>query len=363
MKYLIPTEPDDAHAALVKLALEEQGHQVTLLFTADQPTRLKHSVYVDAHGYQWKSEDQYNCIVENQYDVVWWRRARKPYVPKASIHHDDYVFSVRENRLFFDAFTDNLAPSAWWVNSKEAAYRANNKLLQLKHARECGLTIPLTLCSNDPQEIYFFLLAHEAAGVVYKPLCAHFWFEPQQIKIAYTSRLAFVNLPSARVLQTVPGLFQREVRKQYELRVTCFGDYCVAAKLNSQDHPDGQVDWRAIRGRQLHVEPYHLPDELQEQLRDMMQRLGIVFGCFDFIVTPEKEDVFLEVNEQGQFLWLEEYNPAFRMLDWFVDFLVNRCVTPVHAQHRLANYSHQLHRLLTENKQRHVDLNTYKSST
>jgi glutathione synthase/RimK-type ligase-like ATP-grasp enzyme len=364
MKYLIPTEPDDAHAALVKCALEERGHQVTLMFTADQPTRLRHSVYVDSEGYQWKSEDPYHAIVENQYDVVWWRRARKPYVPKALMHQDDYVFTLRENTLFFDAFTHNLAPNAWWINPKEAAHRANHKLLQLKYAQECGLSIPITLCSNDPKEIHYFLLAHEAAGVVYKPLCPHFWVESQHIKIPYTARLAFVNLPSDTVLQAAPGLFQREIRKQYELRITCFGDYCVAAKLNSQAHPDGQVDWRAIRGHRLQVEPYEISAFLRQQLRDMMQRLGIVFGCFDFIVTPEHEYVFLEVNEQGQFLWLEECNSDFRMLDWFVDFLENREVNPIRhlgqTEHGMMQYMEQMHALLTDNKQRHVNLNNLK---
>ena len=47
MKCLIPTEPDDKQAIVVKLALENAGHQVTLMFTADQPTRQKNSVFVD----------------------------------------------------------------------------------------------------------------------------------------------------------------------------------------------------------------------------------------------------------------------------------------------------------------------------
>jgi glutathione synthase/RimK-type ligase-like ATP-grasp enzyme len=29
------------------------------------------------------------------------------------------------------------------------------------------------------------------------------------------------------------------------------------------------------------------------------------FGCFDFIVTPEGEYVFLECNPNGQWLWIE----------------------------------------------------------
>ena len=30
------------------------------------------------------------------------------------------------------------------------------------------------------------------------------------------------------------------------------------------------------------------------------------FGAFDYIVTPENEWIFLELNPNGQWLWLEE---------------------------------------------------------
>ncbi len=55
-----------------------------------------------------------------------------------------------------------------------------------------------------------------------------------------------------------------------------------------------------------------------------MKKLGLVFGCFDFIVTPDNEYYFLEINEQGQFLWIEEVNPDIKMLDAFVNFLINK---------------------------------------
>jgi hypothetical protein len=55
-----------------------------------------------------------------------------------------------------------------------------------------------------------------------------------------------------------------------------------------------------------------------------MRSLGILFGAFDFIVTPEGEHVFLEVNASGQFLWVEEANPEIHLLAPFVDFLLSR---------------------------------------
>ncbi len=363
MKILIPTEPDDTHALFVKLALERQQHHVTLIFTADQPTRQKNSVFVDIAHYRWQSVDQNQVILDNDYDVVWWRRPRKPYVPKGIAHPDDYQFIIRENTLFYESFSYNFAPNAWWINSKEAANRANFKLLQLKIASECGMTIPTTLCSNDPNEIRSFLLRYQKDGVIYKSLRANCWFEPDELKINYTSRVRFLDLPQNQSLQRAPGIFQREIKKSYELRITCFGHYMVAAKLNSQHHAEGEMDWRAIQDHTLHVEPYDLPLELQAKIRLFMHEMGIVFGSFDFIVTDEGQYVFLEVNEQGQFLWIESYNPSFKMLDTFVQFLLNKSLDfvwdPQKHQHDMAYYQPAIEPLMSENVRHHVELNRH----
>ncbi len=361
MKFLIPTEPDDTHAILVKIALENIGHRVRLVFTADQPTRQKNSVFIDNTSYQWKSTDKYHSILDNDYDVVWWRRARKPYLPKNSAHPDDYKFVVRENALFYESLTNNMAPDAWWVNTKVAATRANSKLLQLKVASDCGLSIPETLCSNDPHDIRYFLLRHETGGVIYKPLCSNFWFEDEKIKIAYTSKISFLALPTNKLLQQTPGIYQTEIKKKYELRVTCFGDYIVAAKLNSQAHDSGKIDWRAIPVGEMSVDPYTLPTRLEDQIRQFMRKMGLVFGSLDFVVSTDNDYIFLEINEQGQFLWLEEYNTELKMLDIFVNFLLSKSCQfhwdSKNVQHSVALYKQEMMSMIDQNMKRHVDLN------
>lgn len=364
MKFLIPTEPDDSHALFVKLALEEQGHEVRLLFTADLPTRQTNSVFIDNHDYQWRSMDGGISLLGSDEDVVWWRRARKPFIPKEVAHPDDYKFITRENRLFHESITYNMAPEAWWVNPKDAALRANSKLLQLKVAVECGMTIPVTLCSNNPQDIRYFLLKHDQNGVIYKPLCSNFWFDKKQLKISYTAKIDFLDLPNNNLLQLTPGIFQREVKKKYELRVTCFGDYLVTAKLHSQQHKSGKIDWRAIPQGKMAIEPYQLPTALENQIRQFMNQMGLVFGCLDFIVAEDGSYVFLEVNEQGQFLWIEDYNPDFPMLDIFVNFLQGKNVSyqwkPKQAVYSMQAYHNQVMELMKYNLQHHVELNSEK---
>ena len=38
----------------------------------------------------------------------------------------------------------------------------------------------------------------------------------------------------------------------------------------------------------------------------MLSYYNLVFGAFDYIVTPQNEWIFLELNPNGQWLWLEE---------------------------------------------------------
>lgn len=367
MKFLIPTEPDDTHAILVKLALESLSHHVSFLFTADHPTLQKNSVFIDTHRYQWQSVDAYSTIVAEDYDVVWWRRARRPQLPKGIVHAKDYEFALRENILFFESFTNNLAPDAWWVNTKNSAYRANFKLLQLKVASECGLLIPTTLCSNDPLEIRQFISTYAPLNVIYKPMCSHFWFEKKHTKISYTARVNKKRLPKGSILQAVPGIFQIEIKKKFELRITCFGNYLVAAKLNSQKHPDGLIDWRAIRSEPMLVEPYALPETIAQKIRLFMRRMGLVFGAFDVIVTPEGEYVFLEVNEQGQFLWIEEFNPDLKMLDIFIQFILKGSIKfewdAKSYEHSIEKYRSQMQGVFDVNMERHVQVNTLRKGT
>ncbi len=360
MKILIPTEPDDIHAIIVKLALEELDHTANLIFTADQPTKQRNSVYIDDELYKWRSCDKFNSVVDDDYEVVWWRRARKPFVPKRATHPDNYAFVTRENDLFFESFTSNLAPNAWWINSKESARRANFKLLQLKIASECRMKIPTTLCSNDPKEIQQFLHKHNESGVIYKPLCTSSWFEKERVKLSYTTRVTLKDLPRFRLLQQTPGIFQKGIKKKYELRVTCFGDYIVPAKISSQTHIDEIVNWHTIRKKNIEIDKYKLPINLEFKLRAFMREMGIVFGTFDFIVTEENEYIFLGVNEQGQFLWIEELNPNFKMLDIFINFMLNKSPhfewDRENIHHSIEKYKPQIMDIYNENMQNHISL-------
>ncbi|HYU33147.1 MAG TPA: hypothetical protein VEW48_13380, partial [Thermoanaerobaculia bacterium] len=181
---------------------------------------------------------------------------------------------------------------------------------------------PRTLMSNDPERIRRFLGEHPGR-TIYKPFYPAQWYGDDQVAHLLTNAVEPDDLPSDEVLRLTPGIFQEKVEKAHELRVTILGEHVVTARLLSQESELTRLDWRAGAGK-IRVEPDRLPEELERACLRLMRNLGIVFGCFDFIVTPQGEHVFLEVNPAGQFLWVEEACPDLPMLAPFVDFLLAR---------------------------------------
>jgi hypothetical protein len=140
----------------------------------------------------------------------------------------------------------------------------------------------------------------------------------------YTSRISAGELPGDDVLKLCPGIFQAYIPKAYEIRVTCMGGDAIAARLGSQETEQGRVDWRLAPLGEMSISPIELPFAVKYRCQEMLKRLGLVFGCFDFIVTPNEEHVFLEVNQMGQFLWIEEVSPEIPLLQVFTEFLLSR---------------------------------------
>ncbi|WP_419419198.1 hypothetical protein ACNVED_11725 [Legionella sp. D16C41] len=366
MNILISTEPDDAHAAIVKLALESKSHQCLLWFTADLPTKQTNSIYLSIKKQWWflENESERPITNSNDIDIIWWRRARQPFV-KDKLVKADYDFVKKENTLFHNSVPLILAKDAFWINPYEAISQANSKLLQLKLALQCGFKIPPSLVSNSPTKIKEFISSYKNKKVIYKPFSAHYWYEEDKLKLFYTKTVGVEQLPPDKVLQLTPGIFQQYIKKKYELRITCFGTHIIAAKIYSQEHPKGLTDWRYIPPNELKVEPYCLPYLLEKKIRNYMDALGIVFGCFDFIVTPDEEYYFLEVNQQGQFLWIEDRCPSINLLDRFVKFILNKNSNFRYNERdiiSLADYEKRASIIIQENIKNHIMLNNLKAA-
>jgi hypothetical protein len=259
--------------------------------------------------------------VRPPFDGVWLRRPTSPVMP-AGLHPADLPVADREVREFVPGLYRLAAPDAFWVNPLASRGQAESKAVQLAEAARLGFAVPPTLLSNDPKRIREFLAEHRGRAI-YKPFFPAGWEGPTTTAVLGTSEIAVEDLPPDEILRATPGIFQARVEKAYELRVTAFGGFLAAARIDSQSLPEARIDSRA-GGPNLPIEPAELPPAVERRCFELMARLGIVFGCFDFAVTPEGDYVFFEVNPAGQFLWVEESCPDIRLLAPFVEFLLSR---------------------------------------
>ena len=89
--------------------------------------------------------------------------------------------------------------------------------------------------------------------------------------------------------------------------MTAVGDKTFACRIDSQAQQDdtGKIDWRQGYGHGISWSVFDLPEDIARKCLAYLRRMGLNFGCFDFIVTPSGEYVFLECNPNGQWLWVE----------------------------------------------------------
>jgi hypothetical protein len=264
---------------------------------------------------------------------VWYRRQSDPVLPEA-LDLKDREF-VRVECLGYLNSIYYCLDHCLWVNPCWPERLAADKTRQLVLAKSVGLSVPRTLVTNDPQAVREFFKQCRSR-VVFKPLIGMVSGKPPdysvQLKSAFGGKFAFPpayeedpaekdrrvvftqlltpnKLDEIDALAACPAIFQEYVEKQVELRITIVGPEVFAAAIYSQEYPETSVDFRrwALLPPEKDVKhtAFDLPPAIRAGLLALMNKLGLVFGCVDMILTPAGEYVFLEVNPSGQWGWIE----------------------------------------------------------
>ena len=308
---LIFAPQDDAHATAVRWALTRSGVGALLVPStrADESTRV--AIWADGRGLRME-----RSLVPSGRELrsVWYRRPRPPEV--GVCHEADRGFIAGQWQRFqnnvFGTAEDLLG--ALWVNTPDAAVRAENKLVQMRIAQEAGLDIPDTVISNDARDVRVML--QRWPRVVFKTFYPYNW-KSASTGSTYSMSVSLLDasspLPDASIAMC-PGIFQRYIEKAYDVRVTVIGERYFAVRMRRGDG-SAYIDWRKhMMDEDLLVEECTLPADLENKLRVLMRRLGLVFGCIDLVVDPDGNTYFLEVNQAGQFLFVEEALPSMPLL-------------------------------------------------
>lgn len=313
----IYTMPDDWHAILAEAALKQRGHRVLRYFGTDFPERAEIEFAYGKNGDALRLHTIDGSYALSDFDVVWNRRMLGPKVP-AHVDPRDREYVSQQIR-FADASLRSLLREAFWINPYDAARNADHKPKQLQLALRNGLKIPETLVSNRPEAIRAFIDRHPS--VIHKPLIGAAWEENDKTLSTYTARVRSEDLPGDALLRAAPGIFQAQVKKQFEVRAQFFGASCFALKIDPARVEYGEMDWRLHQNGDMTDGSVALPDHVYQACLKQLRSLGLVAGAFDFIVTPDDEWIYLEVNEAGQFIFVEQWCDELTLFDAFCHFV------------------------------------------
>lgn len=236
----------------------------------------------------------------NKFDSVWFRRVTLPDL-NIEVTKAEYFYYCAE----LESFLSNLwlaIKADRWLSLPSNIYQAENKLLQLEIASSIGFATPKTLVSYDYDEIRsFYINCYE--DIIIKPLHSGRLEESQdRCGQIFTSEVKKEDLDVLKSCHPLPNIYQENIPKDIEIRVTVVGNKIFAASVNSKANQNTQIDWRKEK---LKFYSFSLPEDVEEKCISLVKRLNLNFGAIDLIRKPDGEFVFLEINPNGQWVWIE----------------------------------------------------------
>ncbi|MFC5142143.1 hypothetical protein ACFPK1_28205 [Actinomycetospora rhizophila] len=218
---------------------------------------------------------------------VWWRRLRRAAPsdirnsPERDLAADETASLIRGVSSVIDCCVD----------TPNIVARAEEKPYGLHLARKLGFQTPQSLVTNNEDRAREFL---RAGRTIAKPLSSGVGLAP------------YVDLIDDDLLSLVPAapvLLQHLVEADSDIRIVTVGEYGTAWK---RARGADVVDWRATdpAGEEFVRWEGEASREACANAVRLCRAFGLTVSVQDWLKRSEGELVFLEINPQGQWLFL-----------------------------------------------------------
>jgi ATP-grasp ribosomal peptide maturase len=297
MTVLILTRDLDPSADQIVTALRERGVPVFRVNTRWFPTGLRLTARI--RGGRWAgtlATDQRTLDLE-QIRAVWYR-APEAFAMPETLNAAEAAHARVEAKYGLGGVLASLPGR--WCNHPSRAADAAYKPVQLARAAQCGLQVPETLIGNEAGPVHEFA----AGGVLVSKLVGGMALDEDGVrKNVFTHRVSEAELADLRGIEHTAHLFQRWVPKHVEARVIVIGDQVTAAEITAHSaagYVDYRADYPALSYRLIAPR-----EDVVTGIRQLMHQLGLLYAALDFVITPDGDWVFLEINPSGQYGWIE----------------------------------------------------------
>lgn len=323
MTVLVVTHAGDEHCTpRVLQALRARGGACFRLDTDRYPAEVTLSVALSPAGGESVLRDGDRALRLGEVTAVYHRRDETARGLPTDMDPALRGHSVAEARRVLRGCLEALP--CFHLDPPDRASRGRNKQWQLELATRCGLEVPRTLITNDPAAARAFVEGCERGAVAKMMNAVSVWDADGAEHALFTSEVTADDLGALDGLSLCPMTFQEKLPKALELRVTVVGREVYAAAVDSQSSARATVDWRR-EGLGLIASWRHhaLPAAVRDGALRLMDALGLNYGAFDFVLTPDGRTVFLEVNPEGEFFWLED-SPGLPLSDAIAGVLLGQ---------------------------------------
>ncbi|WMY11309.1 MvdC/MvdD family ATP grasp protein [Paraburkholderia phenoliruptrix] len=250
-----------------------------------------------AHGFQLTIGERLVSLAE--FGAAYYRRPGVPHaaglVPEQYLAYCEGEWGASLRALY--AFLETR-----WLNSPQRIDAAENKPYQLFIASALGFSIPETCITNDAREARRLLAGGKTIG---KPLRTALIGIANDERVIFTEQIADASAIDDAAVAVAPIIFQRQIVKALDVRVTVVGNAVFSVAIHSQTTVESSVDWR--RGNNPHLEHsvVQLPPDIREKCVAIVKRFGLRFGAIDLVLDTDNKYWFLEINPNGQWAWIE----------------------------------------------------------
>ena len=330
MTILIIAAADDAHVPYVTQHLIKADADFVCFDPQDFPSRVAITVDYSQRGFKSLLLQLPDRTIDLQALTSVWNRARvRPKAPTNALKEQQWWIEESATRFLSELYE---CINCLWVPERPESEREpfrltnppnkevganphraqhpspHNKLYQLQLAATLGFAIPPTRVTNDPDALLDFYESSSRPLISKKAIPLANWRHGERVQ-AYTHPVKPADIIRYQSVRYTPVVFQENVAKHCELRVTVVGDQVFSAAIDSHASHRVATDWRHyldVGGERMYS-IHTLPQEVHGRCIQLLKSLGLCYGAIDLILTPDGEYVFLEINPGGQWGWIENY--------------------------------------------------------
>jgi len=307
---LILTNKDDGHSDLVIEHLREFNAEFVRFNTEDFPENIKLEIRINGNKFDGNLLFNERSVNLSEIKSVWFRRPIKPNWKENNpfISEEAMDFAIRQREYVLKGLYKCLA-GCFWVSDLRRIKETEYKIYQLNTARKIGFKIPNTLITNNFDKAKEFYLNNQKEGgsSINKAIIESTIRRNNEFYGIYTHKIKLEDFQDERMIRYNPCLFQEYVPKKIELRITVVGQKVFAAEIHSQKSKKTEIDWRHYDFENVTHSIHKLPKEIEQRCILLVKKLGLRFGAIDMILTPDNDYIFLEINPNGQWGWIEEF--------------------------------------------------------